>query len=241
MPSIASPPGTPKRSTNQNTNSKNQRLSWGVNSRTTRIDESPLLGRFQRALRLRAQVRLQGAVAVKPRHRQHVQHERGDLEEPQERHGGPEHRVLLVAQQCRRHQQQHRERQVGERAGEADQGFLTLGHERRPYPHRAAGQSDAADRDDHHGQHDRQQWIRVLEGVERQIAAHRDVVVAEPPRGERVAEFVQAERHHPAGDDEDEHADVGQRPVVVGGQPRQRPADRGQRDDAQEDRAGAHR
>ena len=241
MPAIASPPGHAEESDEPEHDLEEPSVELGSKQQEDQDQQAPLLCGLQGVLGLGAQMRLQGAVAVQPRYGQDIQHERGDLQEAQERHGGPEHRMLRVSQQCGRHQQQRREREVGERAGEADQTSLTLGHERRPHPHRTAGQPDAADGDDQHRQHDREQRIRVLERVQGQIAAHRDVVVAESPRGERVGEFMQAERHHPAGDDEDEDADVGQRPDRVRRKPRQHGTDRRHRDDRQEDRAGSHR
>ena len=65
----------------------------------------------------------------------------------------------------------------------------------------------------------------VVPRIQRQVAAHRDVVVAESPGGERVPEFVQAQRHQPAGDHEDEHPGVGQRLHARPGQPGQHTAD----------------
>ena len=83
--------------------------------------------------------------------------------------------------------------------------------------------------------------MRVLQGVQCQVAARLGVVVAEAVRGVGVRELVQAQRHQEAGDDEDEHPDVRERPHGVRGQPRQDSADGGERDDRQEDRAGPHR
>ena len=95
--------------------------------------------------------------------------------------------------------------------------------------------------DEQHRKAQREHRIRVLQRVERQVAAHRDVVVAEPPGGEGMAELVQAQRHDPAGDDEGEHPDVGQRLRLGGGPPGQHAADRGDGHDRQEDGAWSHR
>ena len=66
-------------------------------------------------------------------------------------------------------------------------------------------------------------------------------MVAEPPCGERVPELVQAQRHDPAGDDENEHPGVGERPGGLACRPCQDAADRGDGHQDQEDRAGTYR
>ena len=91
------------------------------------------------------------------------------------------------------------------------------------------------------GKPERQQRVRVLQRVERQVAADCDVVVAEPPRGEGVRELVQAQRHQPAGDDEDEHPDVGSGRTSSAASHASTPPATVMRHDRQEDRAGPHR
>ena len=191
--------------------------------------------------RFRAQMRFKGAVAVQTWDRQEVEQGPGDLEKAQKRHPCPEHQVVRVEQQPGDHQQQHREHHVHERAGQADDRLLPVRHERSPHPHRAAGKADPAQQGDQHRKAKRQQWIRVLQRVQRQIAAHRDVLLAESPGGDGVAELVQAQRHDPAGDDEDEHTGIRDRRTTGLGHPGKHRADRGHRDDEQEDGAGPHR
>ena len=88
------------------------------------------LAGLQRALRLRAQMRLERAVAVEAGDRQQVQQERGHLQEAQERHRRPRtprapgRRAAGSAPSST-----HREHQVGGRAGQADQRLLPLRHD----------------------------------------------------------------------------------------------------------------
>ena len=51
-------------------------------------------------------------------------------------------------------------------------------------------------------QHDRQERVRVLERVQRQVAGGLDAVVAGAIGGVGVPELVQAQRDHPAADDQ---------------------------------------
>ena len=83
--------------------------------------------------------------------------------------------------------------------------------------------------------------LAVAPRIQVQVAPQRDVAIAEFPGREGVPELVQAQRHHPAGDHEDEHREVGQRPHIVADPVGQRAAQHGQADDGPEDRAGPNR
>ena len=151
-PTIARPPGTPDRSKNQNTAEKNHWFSAGASSTTSRIRNPNCLAgssaRWVAGLRCGSSAR----EAVQPGNRQQIEHQRGHLKEAQERHAGPEHRVIGVEEQPGRAEQHDSQHQVGERPGQADDAALARRHEPGAQIDRTAGQADAAQRDEQQGQ-----------------------------------------------------------------------------------------
>jgi len=97
--------------------------------------------------------------------------------------------------------------------------------------HRAAGQADAAEQQEHHRQHDAQRGIGVLRRIEREVAAHRHVTIAEPPGRKRVPELVQAQRYQPPRCHEGENGQLG----APSGTEARRPGHRAGSDEAGDD------
>jgi hypothetical protein len=186
-------------------------------------------------------MRLQRGIAVQARNRQQVQDQGGDLQEPEERYCGPEDLVLRLEEDSGGCQQDHGEDEVGERSGEIHQGPLPRGHEARAQVHRPAREPDPTQGDEQQRQTQGQQRVGVLQRVEREIAPRGGVLVTEAERRVGMSELVQAQRHQPAADDEDENADTAGRTGGLRSGPGQHPARGGHGDEREEHRAGAHR
>ncbi len=195
--------------------------------------------------RLPVEPGLDDRVAVQARDRQQVEHGRGHLQEAQEGQRRPEPQVLdvlgvlVIAHDQQQHDREHRVRGRPDRGGEALRALAAEGV--RVQVDRPARQADAALDDEEQRQDDRQQRVGVLERVERQVARRLDLVIAGPVGGVGVGELVQAQRHDPAGDDEQEHADVAEPRALPGLRPRQRRAAGAHRDEGEEQRARPHR
>ena len=67
----------------------------------------------------------------------------------------------------------------------------------------AARQSDATKYDEHHWHQQAINWMRVVNGIHREISLLLDGVVPAPVRNQRVTELMQAHREHPKGRDDE--------------------------------------